>query len=124
MRQSRSSISRSKKALIAIAAVVALAASYLFAFSLISTSHPISKAAIAQSPDVAASVGKLAGVILIGSRQKHVPGGLSCGTNTYLVFGNAGWAVVTSALSMPARQHNWQVSNLSLGWFNGTHWSC
>lgn len=117
-------MSRSKKALLAVAAVVALAAAYLFAFSLISTSHPISKAAIAQSPDVAASVGKIAGVILIGSRQKLVPGGLSCGNNTYLVFGNAGWAVVTSLLSMPARQRDWQVSNLSVGWFNRADGSC
>lgn len=117
-------MSRLKKMLIAVAAVVALVAAYLFAFSLVSTSHPISKAAIAQSQDVAMSVGKLAGVLLIGSRQKLVPGGLSCSNNTYLVFGDAGWAVVTSELSMPAPQRDWKVSNLSLGWFSRTHGRC
>jgi hypothetical protein len=117
-------MSRKRKVLLGVAALVALIAAYLFAFALISTSHPISKAAIAQSPNVARSVGKLAGVLLIGNRQKLVPGGFSCSKNTYLAFGDAGWAVVVSELSMQAPQADWNVDSLSVGWFSRTHGRC
>ena len=124
MRQNRPSMSRTRNVLLGVAVLGTLMAAYLFAFALISTSHPLSKAAIAQSPDVARSVGKLAGLLLIGNRQRLVPGGVSCSKNTYLVFGDAGWAVVVSELSMQAPQLDWSVDGLSVGWFSRTHGRC
>lgn len=117
-------MSRKKKVLLAVAVLMALIAAYLFAFSLISTSHPISKAAIAGSPEVAKSVGRLTGVLLIGNRQKLVPGGTSCSTSTYLMFGDEGWDVVVAELSMRARQSDWSVESLSFGWFGRNNGNC
>lgn len=116
-------MSRKRKVLLGITALAALMAAYLFAFTLISTSHPISKAAIAQSPDVMRSVGRLAGVLLIGNRQRFA-GVFSCSKNTYLAFGDVGWAVVVAELSMQAPQPDWKVDGLSVGWFSGTHGKC
>jgi hypothetical protein len=113
-----------KKVLLVVGAFGALIATYLLSFSLISTSHPISKAAIHQSPEVAKSVGKPTGMLLLANSQKLVPGGNSCSTNTYLVFGDDGWTVVVSELSMRGGQSDWSVDNLSLGWFGGSSRSC
>jgi len=117
-------MSRLKKVLVAAAAGVSLFSAFLFAFTQISSSHPISKNAMAQSQELANAIGTLNGAILIGSRQKLVPEGSSCTKNTYLAFGDAGWAVVTSELSMQAHQADWNVNHLSLGWFSPTHGAC
>ncbi len=106
------------------AGLVVLMVAFLFAFSLISTSHPLAKAAIARTPEVADAVGSLRAVLLVGARQKQVPGGNSCSMNTYLVFGASGWSFVVVDLAMPARQPDWQVERLSLGWFGGPAGRC
>lgn len=110
-------MTRRKKVLLAVIGVVALMVSYLCAHSLIATSHPIARAAMAQSPAVAQSVGGVAGALLVGTRQKLAPLGLSCARNTYLVLGNAGIAVVVAELSMDGTQPAWRLDRLSMGWF-------
>jgi hypothetical protein len=117
-------MSRRTQVLLGGVGLVVLVAAFLFLFSQISTSHPLAKAAIGRAPEVADAVGGLHAVLLVGARQKLVPGGTSCSTNAYLAFGESGWTFVVVDLAMPARQPVWQVERLSIGWFTGPTGRC
>ena len=113
-----------KKVMLGIGILVALAAAYLSAFALASTSHPVAKSSIVHSKEVLAAVGSVNAVGLIGVRQKLVPGGVSCTSSTYVVFGEAGLEFVTVEMSMRTGDRDWIVNGLSLGWFSKSTASC
>jgi hypothetical protein len=113
-----------KKLLIGIAILAGLMISYLFVFSLVSTSHQIAKLAIEQSKAVEKSAGSLKAIALIGVRQKLVPGNISCTSSTYVVFGNSGFEFVSVNMSMRAGDRDWILDDLSLGWFGKSAASC
>jgi hypothetical protein len=112
------------KVILGVGVLVALAAVYLSIFALVSTSHPAAKSSIARSKEVLAAVGNVNAVGLIGVRQKLVPGGVSCTSSTYVVFGEAGFEFVTVQMSMRTGERDWVVNDLSLGWFSKSVGSC
>ena len=115
---------KTKKMMLGIGILAGLAATYLLAFALVSTSHPVAKSSIMRSKEVLAAVGNVDAVGLIGVRQKLVPGGVSCTNSTYIVFGDAGFEFVTVQMSMRTGDPDWVVSDLSLGWFSKSAASC
>lgn len=112
------------KVILSVGALVALAAAYLSIFVLVSTSHPMAKSSIARSTEVLAAVGNVSAMALVGVRQKLVPGGISCTSSTYVVFGDEGFEFVTVQMSMRAGDRDWVVNDLSLGWFSKSAASC
>ncbi len=112
------------KVVLGICILAALAVSYLSAFALVSTSHPVAKASIRRSMEVLSAVGNVNAIGLIGVRQKLVPAGVSCTSSTYVVFGEAGFEFVTVHMTMAAGNPDWVVNDLSLGWFSRPPASC
>jgi hypothetical protein len=112
-----------KKALIGVAAVIVVIVCYLVAFSFASDAHVTARTAIERTADIAASIGRVKTVVLIGVRQKLVPGGLSCTSASYIVFGSAGVKAVTVDLSLQGYSGVWKVDAVS-GWFGSSAQSC
>lgn len=113
-----------KKVLLCVGILVGVIVAYLSIFALVSTSHPVAKSSIVHSKAVVVAVGNVNAIGLVGVRQKLVPGGASCTSATYIVFGDAGFEFVSVDMSMRTGDRDWIVTALSLGWFSGSAASC
>lgn len=113
-----------KKVLLGVGILVAVVVAYLSIFARVSTSHPVARSSIEHSKEVLAAIGNVNAIGLIGVRQKLVPGGVSCTSSTYVVFGESGFEFVNVVMSMRTGDRDWVVNDLSLGWFSKSAASC
>lgn len=113
-----------KKVMLGAGILLGVMVAYLSIFALVSTSHPVAKSSIVHSKEVLAAVGNVNAIGLLGVRQKLVPGGGSCTSATYVVFGDAGFEFVLANMSMRPGDRDWVMNDLSLGWFSKSAASC
>lgn len=111
------SMTNRKKWLIGATLLLLVLAIYLWAFTLMSTAHHSARAAIAKSALIAASVGDVRQVVLVGVRQK-LKGyqGTSCTRATYLVVGSSGVSFAVVGQLLPPGAADWQLRGVSTGW--------